>query len=670
MDNETPQDVHYRPLSLNLGQNEFGQLIHSIDAIGSDQITSHSETGSSDTAAPSLVARRCDSARSASTDTVQEHIGPNETEGYWSALKQYWQLWFWETVSFLAVIALLASVIGILAENNGKKQIELPYRISLNTLVALLSTLLRTLMLIILEKVIGQGRWSWFQVPRALYDLEIFDRAGRGPWGSLKYLTRIHRLHPSTIAAVVLILSLGISTFTQQAIQSTERTKLEPGQTAWVRKAQIIWGQNGNSIDLPSLDIPAVEALFEVQGFETRQIPFSCPSGNCTFRNTYASVGICNKCADVTPHMGFTFANHTPDASDEHPELRKPNTDLYCQWPTQNRTTDIPYAPRNPTFQAKFGVVTASMSGFLTASGNIHTACNLPVPVKDREKSLPNTTDPIFSVCWLYPCLRHYNGSVTNGILREVVVDTELLPLRDRLRGEPTYGSYDRLCRGNGTRMNDTVGTPEFTGDKYSPNNSQTTDLDCWYEIRGNPIGLFALSKSLNWLSGVFWEAGQLWMSYMVGLPWATEFRYEGGVDTLSSISSGMDRLATAMTNALRTVGSDSHGGDGRIYGQVWSQGVCTQINWPWFSFPAALILATLYILVASIVGGVRKQTAARTWKSSALPLLYYGPPRQHEMRGLETERDLRRDAKQRRVCLREDDEGNWRLNNEATMEK
>lgn len=40
---------------------------------------------------------------------------------------------------------------------------------------------------------ISQSKWLWYRQsePRRLQDLELFDQASRGPWGSLELLFRL-----------------------------------------------------------------------------------------------------------------------------------------------------------------------------------------------------------------------------------------------------------------------------------------------------------------------------------------------------------------------------------------------------------------------------------------------------------------------------------------------
>ncbi|KAI0813844.1 hypothetical protein GGR55DRAFT_636092 [Xylaria sp. FL0064] len=643
--------------------------------------------------------------------------------------QRFWGPWGWETVAFLVALAWSVATIVVLAKYNGEVQPSWPYNITLSAFTALSATIVRTLLLIILEEVIGHSRWSWFQVSRPLYHLEIIDQASRGPWGSLYYLARVHSsiLHPSTIAVVVLLLSLGLSTFTQQAIQSVTCIKEDSTAEAWVRTAQIIYDKD-NIILLPNIDIPATEALFQGPNSYNKQSSFYCPSGNCTFPATdgitYSSLGVCSRCVDVSSEMGYIVEDHTSDPIVEMnlPDLPyHPNKDIYCRWPRRNSTTEARLGPdtkvgafqcnrsnsittpqscqievpisianltsywtidateddwdsqvsQDPTFAARFGMITATLSGIGWEAGipHIGKACNIPGQPDDRPAAFQNKSSQVYSACWLYPCIKHYSGLISNGKLQETIIKTDLLPLQaDETTQElgfdnNAYGAYIDPGYINGMRTDHSQMPPVFTGDNYSPNNSKTSDLDFWYGFTGSiPVHLSRPLPS-NWINGVPLALGQYWMIYLLAMPW---YSRPDLMDPLDTISTGIDNIATTMTNALREIGNNSHGGIGRANGTVLRATVCTEINWPWFSFPAAIILATLYILIRTVIDSVHDQSPARTWKSSVLPLLYYGLGKEDQKRELEAENDLSRDAKRTKVCLRRDRKGDWGLRNHS----
>ncbi|TRX90098.1 hypothetical protein FHL15_009017 [Xylaria flabelliformis] len=167
-----------------------------------------------------------------------------------------------------------------------------------------------------------------------------------------------------------------------------------------------------------------------------------------------------------------------------------------------------------------------------------------------------------------------------------------------------------------------------------------------------------------NWINGIPLGLGTYWMNYLLGLPW---YLRPDLMDPFDTISTGIDNIATTMTNALREIGNNSYGGVSKANGTVLRADICTEIHWPWFSFPAAILLATLYIMIHTVVDSLRDSSPVRTWKSSVLPLLYYGLKKEAQRGELESRHDLAHDAKRRKVCLQRDINGDWGLEKDTT---
>ncbi|KAF4429783.1 hypothetical protein CGGC5_v002773 [Colletotrichum fructicola Nara gc5] len=80
------------------------------------------------------------------------------------------------------------AIVILLSTHNGQVQPDFVDQVSINTLVAIFSTVLRASVLFIVTEVIGEMKWQWMESPRSLRDMEYFTNAGTGPWGSLKFL--------------------------------------------------------------------------------------------------------------------------------------------------------------------------------------------------------------------------------------------------------------------------------------------------------------------------------------------------------------------------------------------------------------------------------------------------------------------------------------------------
>jgi hypothetical protein len=63
-----------------------------------------------------------------------------------------------------------------------------PSGITLNTAVAGFSAIIKAALIMPVSEGISQLKFLWFRRTRTLADLEDFDNASRGPWGSLLFM--------------------------------------------------------------------------------------------------------------------------------------------------------------------------------------------------------------------------------------------------------------------------------------------------------------------------------------------------------------------------------------------------------------------------------------------------------------------------------------------------
>ena len=67
-----------------------------------------------------------------------------------------------------------------------------PLGITINSLVALLTSLSRLAFMVPLVQGMSQLKWVWFSSkPRPLSDFQLYDEASRGPWGGVKILFKL-----------------------------------------------------------------------------------------------------------------------------------------------------------------------------------------------------------------------------------------------------------------------------------------------------------------------------------------------------------------------------------------------------------------------------------------------------------------------------------------------
>lgn len=104
--------------------------------------------------------------------------------------------WFLEILCCLLSLASLAAQVGVLARYDGKPQDSWPSQtLTLNALVATLSTICRTSLTCTVGSLLAQAKWNRFSSRREtdyfpLKDYALLDEASRGSWGSARLLYR------------------------------------------------------------------------------------------------------------------------------------------------------------------------------------------------------------------------------------------------------------------------------------------------------------------------------------------------------------------------------------------------------------------------------------------------------------------------------------------------
>lgn len=260
--------------------------------------------------------------------------------------------------------------------------------------------------------------------------------------------------------------------------------------------------------------------------------------------------------------------------------------------------------------------------------------------------------------CYIYPSIRYYAGSIVNGQIQETLIG-EPVPLD--LGINATDGEIDRedLYKLEYYAFSDpciiegmvytSANMSQAHGDRitiYHWNDGEITDITgpklCLYGVSyGSERALSGL------LHGVFEDTDHTdfesspcapniyYTELTCGSALWLESLFNGGNASFDSINAAMSRLADAVTNQLRMNGTDWYGNPSNVTGTAFQTVVCTQFQWGWLLFPAGVVLASAVLLVATAWKSSSRWARGRgdqggvqglpVWKSSLLPLLFYG---------------------------------------------
>ncbi|PBP16377.1 hypothetical protein BUE80_DR012837, partial [Diplocarpon rosae] len=141
--------------------------------------------------------------------------------------------WRFELVASLISSVTLAGLMITLAHFDGREYRQWRWQVTLNGIVALISTVCHTAIMVPLGSAISQAAWLYYLPPdspgrrvphRDLDHLETFHEASRGAVGSVRLLWQVRGRNLVALGAVLTVLALAFDTCTQQVVSLQSRS--------------------------------------------------------------------------------------------------------------------------------------------------------------------------------------------------------------------------------------------------------------------------------------------------------------------------------------------------------------------------------------------------------------------------------------------------------------
>jgi hypothetical protein len=606
--------------------------------------------------------------------------------------------WWLEAIYCVLVVGSLIAIVATIYPYDGHPIPQWPYRLSINTLIAIYTTILKATMLMITAEGLSQLKWVWFSRYRPLQDLTRYDMASRGPWGSLRLLWTLRgRDAVSSIGALVTVAALVIDPFTQQVVQVYSCPMADPKAQASIPRTNV-YSKLGEHIDagFDTLRPGMQSAIYAgVYNPETITIPFDCATGNCTFEDHYSSVGYCSSCFDLTPDLKVITTTGHFGSGNETEAYTIFNTTLPSGLSSVYSADCIGSCDGGPENQTLF-VMSIANNGVQMILGDTSPLDNY---LKDCSVYNLQSNDswtcakPGYGAaqCDLYPCVRKYKANVVGGKLKEHVVSvssrndwgsilstsmetTEAIsmvsvdclsdPERDFLLKQgynitndttwlpynasfsPYYGTPSRTLESNGTWVNDTL-----------------VSRNCIYEYYPQSYNDVSYFLQINFNASIITDGD------VFGGPSIAQAFYNAGNINLASVQSTFENIAQSMTVHMRNAGNASYSAP--ALGQVINQETCVQVRWAWLTYPAAVVLLLVIFFAAMIWETGRDVHRVHGWKSSPLALMYHGLNQdvqdRHGYGVLVQNSEMEQNARRMQVRLRPTEKG-WLFEEETQM--
>jgi hypothetical protein len=582
--------------------------------------------------------------------------------------------WTWEILSVILAIGLIVAITVLLVSFHGKPSPDWGARLNFNALLALLSTILRAMLVVTVSQIICQQKWSWYgnEQARPLSDLQRFDSGSRGIFGALQLVPKVILKDPVTlISALVLVVSFLIGPFVQQASRTMPCIFPAPNVKASIPYAHYVPRSNGfdsgytgsDANPTPDTIVSILSSITAPGGVENQIIP-SCPTGNCTFRDTdrgatspkylsgesslHSTIGMCNTCVDVSFlverkgnasafQTSYTLPNGFNISFDEVAMIR-PSSDL--SWMGDLLTPEL-------TAMSRWAYVNAT---FISTS-------------------YPNNTAGPASVCVLYPCLRTYTASIINDKLVEKEIASEVMEIDVTnpyfFEGVPGlnaqqnyyqhYAAVQNPCYVDGQVYNASGDIPpslnatklslyDFTDPRPSTYRNISLPESCIY--RHHAQFAMAISKVLHnevfdgycdsYKGPTCGKSGSSptgsGSTYMSDLGVSTVLmKLINGEPAYSNVTLWFNSFADVMTNRFRFQygagkfnETDRNLPLGEVQGLAWRTDSCISAHEDWLILPICLTAITTLLMLWTIVSNWRERRTRPVWKDNILPLLYY----------------------------------------------
>lgn len=338
-------------------------------------------------------------------------------------------------------------------------------------------------------------------------------------------------------------------------------------------------------------------------------MPFSCPTGNCTF-STYDTLAFCSKCKDMTTLMTRYCVNGTPTHGN----------DSTCGWQLPkvaylNSSSDV--FSLTPEFPSSNGSLPQSAIVKLTFMGT------------ENPETGAGVLNPWAMSCILEACVQTIQSVVVEGNLTETVTKT--------LR--------------NSTVMNTTKLLADPNGDVDFAANFTTTEGETYF------ISAYALVALRNWFGTLFTKGSSSYYSpnttttlmetavlanYSIGSGnWSSEGLRIFDTDVIQAfywnyysydmgLNVAMDELAQSMTIMIRSYWLiPGYGNNNTCFMDTCMQGSAqsveafVHVRWEFITLPVFVVVLTAVFLVGPVLESRWSQVSL--FKSSALAMVFHG---------------------------------------------
>ena len=485
--------------------------------------------------------------------------------------------------------------------------------------------------------------------------------------------------HGSRISAIVcLVISVatfGIGPFLQQAIQNVpcDYTVSAAGSipvSNFIRSNESFYRSDINRYQLdPDTQYLITQGFTPNDGYVPKVTQnVQCSTANCSFpiyggNITHSSLAVCSSCFDTSSYI--TMSNSTDDGSNFPPPIASlPNgqtvanyTEGQILWLTTGITQD-----RNswPISIADDRFKSIATEEYAITILSVTRDLRYPLLYGPGSENKSYAFSAVAVSCTLYPCVQNYFGQIKSGTFHETSVSSSPLSFLGSSSTAIYPGGSALLAQSPCLASDGKIySTDNFTSYRGSDavvlpmpggrGQNMSVPTDCVYVMDPSYVNALYWYFMSMFNNGVDTSCAKDTTSDQLncdGSPWLAPLAGKNFSASAESITAVIANVATAATTVIRLSGKNASTGggfdstEGNFYrvkdfdaaraGLVLGSGtqitVCYKIQWPWVAFPVAMVLVVLVLLCYSVFSTYgRRKRGLPVWKSSVLPLLFYG---------------------------------------------
>ncbi|KAL8870401.1 MAG: hypothetical protein Q9174_003547 [Haloplaca sp. 1 TL-2023] len=303
------------PSSIHLSSLSRGSSYHGLTEGPFDDTTyapSHESTHQKGSSRP-------DSPIGNDKEITEQLPSPTKPSLYERLFTDSWGL---EVISALFGTISLVVLLIVLARFEKKPLSDWSLKLSLNTVISIISQLVQACLFVAIASCIAQLQWLGYRSNKPLEDMSYFDNGSRGPVGSLLLLYKSSSRPLVWLGVLAMLLQVFIGPLAQEALSLSER-QINRG-TGIIPRSRVYEPTSDYATEDfdgdPSPKVPDPMKLAILTGLvkdtvSPDDVQASSTTGNCTF-DAFTSMGVCASVEDVTGDI-VKICPETED-EDEH----------------------------------------------------------------------------------------------------------------------------------------------------------------------------------------------------------------------------------------------------------------------------------------------------------------------------------------------------------------